>query len=62
MNLILGIPLIILVTLIVSNWYLDYKKDECQKDERYQAMLTASWGVIGLVGSYGLFILAIVSI
>ena len=41
---------------------METNEDSCKGDERYEAMLTASWGVIGLVCSYGLLLLILVSL
>ena len=60
MNIVFGVPVTVLATLILYFWYKDFEMDKCQNDEKFQQKLMASWGIIGFVSAYGLFMLALV--
>ena len=62
MNLVCGSLLVVVAIVILIFWFIDYSNDECQNDDRYEAMLTVSWFVIALVSIYALILSVIIAI
>ena len=57
-----GSFLVPLTACLLYSFIADYKRDECQENERYQAMLEPSWGIVCLVSTYGLYLLILTSV